>query len=230
MGWEIETSDEFVSWYEGLSEDEIDSVDFSIELLEQAGPVLGRPHVETRKGSKIANLKELRVQHEGRPLRILFVFDPRRIGYLILGGDKTGSNDGYTTFIPRQRKSTVSIWRKLGVEIMANKWREIRRTRSPEREAQLRGRVEAELAKLPLGALRRARSMTQDRLAELLHVNQGAVSKMEKRTDMYLSTLRSYIEAMGGSLDIRAVFPDGEIVLEHIAEVAKEEVHETVCA
>jgi DNA-binding XRE family transcriptional regulator len=113
---------------------------------------------------------------------------------------------------------------------MANKWREIRRARSPEREAQLRGRVEAELAKLPLGALRRARSMTQERLAELLHVNQGAVSKMEKRTDMYLSTLRSYIEAMGGSLDIRAVFPDGEIVLEHIGEPTKEEVHESVGA
>jgi transcriptional regulator with XRE-family HTH domain len=86
------------------------------------------------------------------------------------------------------------------------------------------------LAKLPLGALRRARSMTQVRLAELLQVNQGAVSKMEKRTDMYLSTLRRYIEAMGGSLDIRAVFPDGEIVLEPIAEATKEEDHKTVCA
>jgi DNA-binding XRE family transcriptional regulator len=103
---------------------------------------------------------------------------------------------------------------------MAKKWREIRRARTPEREAQIRGRVEAELAKLPLGELRRARSMTQDRLAEILHVNQGAVSKMEKRTDMYLSTLRSYIEAMGGSLEIRAVFPDGEILLEHLAREA----------
>jgi hypothetical protein len=80
MSWGIETSNEFVSWYESLTEDEIDSVDFSIELLEQAGPMLGRPHVDTLKGSEIANLKELRVQHEGRPLRILFVFDPRRIG------------------------------------------------------------------------------------------------------------------------------------------------------
>jgi hypothetical protein len=77
---------------------------FPFELLEQVGPVLGRPNVDTLKGSKIANLKELRVQHERRPLRILFVFDPRRIGYLILGGDKTGSNDWYTTFIPQAEK------------------------------------------------------------------------------------------------------------------------------
>lgn len=103
---------------------------------------------------------------------------------------------------------------------MANKWREIRRSRTPEREARIRRNVEAELAKLPLGELRRARAMTQDRLAEILNVNQGAVSKMEQRADMYLSTLRSYIEAMGGSLEIRAVFPDGEIVLEHFAKEA----------
>jgi hypothetical protein len=71
--------------------------------------------------------------------------------------------------------------------------------------------------------------MTQNRLAELLHVNQGTVSKMEKRTDMSLSTLRSYIEAMGGTLDIRAIFPDGEIVLEHFSTETKEETHETLC-
>jgi len=53
------------------------------------------------KGSRIPNLKELRVQHEGRPLRILFAFDPRRIGYLILGGDKTGNDDWYIDFIPK---------------------------------------------------------------------------------------------------------------------------------
>jgi hypothetical protein len=102
--WDIETSDEFVEWYRGLEEDEVESVNFSVELLEAAGPVLGRPHVDTLKGSEIPNLKELRVQHEGRPLRILFVFDPRRVGYLILGGDKTGDKNWYKTFIPVAEK------------------------------------------------------------------------------------------------------------------------------
>lgn len=101
MPWDIEVSDEFTRWYRALTEDEVESVNFSVDLLEQAGPLLGRPHVDTLKGSRIPNLKELRVQHEGRPLRILFVFDPRRIGFLILGGDKTGDPDWYVRFIPK---------------------------------------------------------------------------------------------------------------------------------
>ena len=104
MAWEVETSDEFVAWYEGLNDAEVESVNFSVDLLERAGPVLGRPHVDTLKGSSIPNLKELRVQHEGRPIRILFAFDPRRVGYLILGGDKTGRDDWYETSIPEAEK------------------------------------------------------------------------------------------------------------------------------
>ena len=102
--WEIETSDEFVAWYRGLDENEVESVNFSVDLLERVGPAIGRPHADTLKGSRIKNLKELRVQHEGKPLRILFVFDPQRVGYLILGGDKTGDADWYTTFIPLAEK------------------------------------------------------------------------------------------------------------------------------
>jgi hypothetical protein len=113
MGWEIEASDEFHQWYQGLDEDEVESVNFSVDLLEEAGPILGRPHVDTLRHSNIPNLKELRVQHEGRPMRILFVFDPRRIGYLILGGDKTGNDAWYTMFIPIAEK----IYRKHLAEI-----------------------------------------------------------------------------------------------------------------
>lgn len=99
---------------------------------------------------------------------------------------------------------------------MATKWNDMRRTLSSEREARIKSRVEAEMSRLPLAELRKARSMTQNRLAEVLHVNQGAISRMEQRSDMYLSTLRSYVEAMGGHLDVRAVFPDGEVVLDHL--------------
>jgi DNA-binding XRE family transcriptional regulator len=67
---------------------------------------------------------------------------------------------------------------------------------------------------MTLHQLREARSLTQVNLAKVLNVNQGAVSKMEKRTDMYVSTLRSYIKAMGGDLQIKAVFPEGEVQIE----------------
>jgi DNA-binding XRE family transcriptional regulator len=97
---------------------------------------------------------------------------------------------------------------------MAHKWKEVRKQLSPEREAQIESRVLAELKKLPLYELRQARHLTQENLASTLQVPQSSVSKMERRADMYVSTLRSYIEAMGGQLSIRAVFPDGEIQIE----------------
>ena len=68
------------------------------------------------------------------------------------------------------------------------------------------------IAEMPLQNLRAAREMTQQNLAKLLGVNQSEVSKIERRTDMYVSTLRSYVRAMGGDLEIRAVFPDGGAV------------------
>ena len=74
MHWEVEVSDEFVDWYNSLAGDERKSVAVAVEALELAGPGLGRPLVDTLKGSEYANLKELRVQHKGRPLRVLFVF------------------------------------------------------------------------------------------------------------------------------------------------------------
>lgn len=60
--------------------------------------------------------------------------------------------------------------------------------------------------------------MSQVKLAETLHVNQAAVSKIERRTDMYISALRAYIRAMGGDLEIVAKFPDGEVKIANFAE------------
>ena len=75
------------------------------------------------------------------------------------------------------------------------------------------------LARMPLDELRQARQLTQVNLAETLGVDQGSISKLERRTDMYLSTLRSYVEAMGGRLELRAVFPDGAVAIETLREI-----------
>jgi hypothetical protein len=101
MAWEVEVSDEFIEWYEALSEPEGVSVDSAVDKLEEYGPTLGRPYADTLRGSIHPNMKELRVQHAGRPLRILFIFDPRRNAYLILGGDKTGDANWYVDAIRR---------------------------------------------------------------------------------------------------------------------------------
>ena len=100
VAWEVEVSDEFRVWYEDLNEDEVESVNYSVGLLEEAGPILGRPHVDLVQQSRHPNMKELRVQHQGAPYRILFAFDPRRCAYLILGGDKTGDARWYDTWVP----------------------------------------------------------------------------------------------------------------------------------
>jgi predicted XRE-type DNA-binding protein len=103
---------------------------------------------------------------------------------------------------------------------MARNFRELEEKMSPERRARVAARVKAELALMPLHQLRQAREMTQTRLAEVLSVDQGRISKLEKRTDMYLSTLRSYIEAMGGALEIRAVFPDGAVKIDLLTKLS----------
>ena len=98
--WEVEYTDEFGAWWDQLDADEQDAVGVSVELLRQLGPHLPRPHADTLKGSRHANLKELRTQHEGRPLRTLFAFDPRRCAILLIGGDKTGDDRFYERMIP----------------------------------------------------------------------------------------------------------------------------------
>ena len=98
--WEVEFTDEFGAWWEGLSEAEQVDVRAEVNLLRRFGPMLGRPHVDSVASSKHANMKELRVQHRGRPYRVLFAFDPRRTAILLIGGNKTGKGRWYKEFVP----------------------------------------------------------------------------------------------------------------------------------
>jgi hypothetical protein len=98
--WEVEFTDEFGAWWEGLSEAEQVDVRAEVSLLRRFGPTLGRPHVDSVASSKHGNMKELRVQHRGRPYRVLFAFDPRRAAILLIGGNKTGKGRWYKEFVP----------------------------------------------------------------------------------------------------------------------------------
>lgn len=91
---------------------------------------------------------------------------------------------------------------------------------SREKTTFLSFETEGAVKGMMLNQLREARQLTQVNLAEALQINQGAVSMMEKRTDMYVSTLRNYIEAMGGELKITAEFPDGSIQIEQFESAA----------
>lgn len=100
MAWDVEYTDEFASWWISLTADEQADVNASVELLEHQGPQLGRPHVDTIKGSRHSNMKELRTQSGGKPLRTFFAFDPRRTAILLIGGDKTGDKRFYDRMVP----------------------------------------------------------------------------------------------------------------------------------
>jgi predicted XRE-type DNA-binding protein len=101
---------------------------------------------------------------------------------------------------------------------MARNFRELQAKMSPESRARVEERVQKAIKEMALDELRSARQLTQAELSELLKVDQGSISKLERRTDMYISTLRRFIEAMGGSLQIRAVFPDGEVQITQFRE------------
>lgn len=103
---------------------------------------------------------------------------------------------------------------------MARKYSDLRSKMRPEARARVDARVITALRQLPLLELRKARSLSQQKLAEALDTSQGEISKIEHRTDLYLSTLRNYIEAMGGELDIIARFKDGAVRISTFQDVS----------
>jgi DNA-binding XRE family transcriptional regulator len=93
---------------------------------------------------------------------------------------------------------------------------------SPERQSQVEEKVCALKQEMALHELRQARAQSQADLAKRLDVNQPAVAKMERRTDMYVSNLRRFIEGMGGHLEIIAHFPEGRVTITNFSEVGTE--------
>jgi hypothetical protein len=98
--WRVEFTDEFEGWWNSLTEGEQDAIDRCVGLLERLGPSLSRPHADTVAGSKHSNMKELRTQNAGHPIRTFFAFDPRRTAILLIGGDKTGDGRFYDRMLP----------------------------------------------------------------------------------------------------------------------------------
>lgn len=91
--WDIITTECFDEWF--LTQDDAlrESVYEAMGVLEKFGPKLGRPYVDTLNGSDFTNMKELRIQHAGDPIRAFFAFDPTRRAIVLCAGDKTGTNE-----------------------------------------------------------------------------------------------------------------------------------------
>jgi hypothetical protein len=102
---EVVATDEFANWYDGLSAGDAEAVARGAERLEKLGVALGFPHSSALKGTKLP-LRELRIQSGGRPLRVVYAFDPLRQAVLLIGGDKTGDTRFYEVLIPQAER----IW------------------------------------------------------------------------------------------------------------------------
>ena len=100
MTWEVEYTDEFGRWWHGLSVTQQDAVVARVELLTEHGPNLPYPYSSEIRGSRHGRMRELRVQSGGRPIRIFYAFDPRRTAILLIGGDKTGDERFYESYVP----------------------------------------------------------------------------------------------------------------------------------
>ncbi len=100
MAWEVEYTDEFLAWWEELDRSDKRSVTAGVELLEENGPTLCFPFTSGIQSSRHSNMREMRVQSGGRPLRVFYAFDPRRTAILLIGGDKTGDARFYIRYVP----------------------------------------------------------------------------------------------------------------------------------
>lgn len=225
MAWTVEVTHEFEQWWDTLIEDERVSIDGMIRVLESHGPSLGPPYSIRTAGSRYPQLRQLRVPHQGHELCVLYIPDDWRSTLVLLTGttawtmtahgNRSTSRTRFTRRtwpldgrIPTDRRTVCMHSGKKG---MTKKFSSLRakmpakaRTRSRKRAAEL---IEA----MPLNELRRARRVTQDTLALAMQTSQSEVSKLEQRRDTYVSTLHSYIRALGGELDIVARFPDGSV-------------------
>jgi hypothetical protein len=100
VAWDVEGTDEFASWFGDLNDEEQVSVGRVVELLVGHGPSLPFPYSSGIVTSRHRHMRELRIQHEGRPYRVLYAFDPRRSAILLLGADKTGNDRWYDEHVP----------------------------------------------------------------------------------------------------------------------------------
>ncbi len=112
----------------------------------------------------------------------------------------------------------MTMW---GYIYMRRNFNELRAKMSSESRARAEEKFKQLVKEMPLEELRAARELTQEQLAETLGTSQAAVSKLERRADMYVSTLAQFVRAMGGYLQIRAIFPDGEVSIARLGDLKR---------
>jgi DNA-binding XRE family transcriptional regulator len=211
--WAVELADEFKPEFDALDHDVRREVLALARVLQEFGPQLGRPRVDTLNGSRHANMKELRFSAADGEWRVAFAFDPKRKAILLVAGDKSGGSENrfYRELIRKADERFDAHLARIekGNIIMPVNVNEIIRKLRPAERKKVEGRAAEIIAEeMSLRDLRKARKLTQARVAKTLGITQDSVSRLEKRSDLLLSTLRKAVKAMGGDVRIIAEFPD----------------------
>jgi hypothetical protein len=220
MGWRVEFHPAFATEFLDLDPAVQDEALALVELLKMLGPRLKRPHSDTLSGSEHANMKELRFAAAGGVWRIAYAFDPGRKAILLVAGDKSGEaflRDAHRES-RRASSSASEICSNFGAVCMTKPYRavpseEIVERLSPERRARIAARASELLSEqMTLREIRKLRALTQEDVAKSLGGKQVYVSRIEQRADVKLSTLRDYVQALGGELQLLVTFPDDRTV------------------
>lgn len=110
---EVIGCDEFIEWFQSLSDSDTDAVARVVDMLEMQGTALPFPYSSSIKGARIA-LRELRVQSQGHPIRVFYAFDPVRQAVLLIGGDKTGDTRFYERMVPLSERIWAQYLKEIG--------------------------------------------------------------------------------------------------------------------
>ena len=99
MAWAVESSSEYLEWWQNLTPEQQKSIERIAGLLIELGPALPNRYSKKVMSSRHGRMRELRVQSDGRPIRVFYAFDPRRVAILLIGGEKTGDDRFYFEYV-----------------------------------------------------------------------------------------------------------------------------------
>jgi hypothetical protein len=215
----VERTEHFEGWEQTLHAEQRAKVAAAIARVVAGGPLMGRPHVDTLHGTSLAKLKEARVDHG---TRLMFAFDSNQNVVMLLGGDKTGKwKHWYPHQIDHAKQLYADHERKNGKGVpLSEPGSNAKDTAGGGSVSAMRTEIYRRLMEAQetvAHALYRRGVSHADVLAALDAVDER-ISDDERREDLYLSALDHYVAALGGRIEVRAVFGDDQVVVRRSPE------------
>jgi DNA-binding XRE family transcriptional regulator len=215
MAWDYSTIGDFDAWIASLDQTERNETAALLDALTRLGPSLGRPHADVLDGSRYPNMKELRGKTPAAVLRIAFAFDPERVALVLCGGNEGGVSQKsfYKRLIGKadklyglhleglanERKKTQRT--KKGREFMAKSHADFLNKFIPkDQRAAVKRRSDAIVIGQVLRMMREKQKLSQAEIAQRMGLKQPAIARLERQSDVKLSTLQEWAAATGGEL------------------------------